>query len=77
MFVRITTTVTTDIDLETYTPKHSVEIEAEDGLPPDFTASAVYGACRATMHTLNEKYPHLHLADVSDDDDENDEKDKA
>jgi hypothetical protein len=56
---RIVSTITSDVDLETFTPKHSVDIEAEDELPEEVVAAAVYGACQSTMKGLVERYPRL------------------
>lgn len=49
MYVKITTTLTTLIDVETMTPETSAEIDAEEGLPHAVIMAAVVGACRATI----------------------------
>ena len=49
---QITTTITTTIDLETFSPEHKVEIDAEDDLPREVIMAAVQGACRATLNTI-------------------------
>lgn len=47
MHSRITTTITTLIDLETFEPTHSVSVEAEDELPVAVIKAAVVGACKS------------------------------
>ena len=67
MHSRIVTTITTDIDLDTFTPDHKVSIEAGDELPAQVIYAAVAGACKATLNSLPE-------GTVTDDDDEGDDK---
>lgn len=52
MHCTITTVITTEIDLDTMTPKHSVEIESEDALPRNVVVAAALGGCRAAAKTL-------------------------
>lgn len=52
MHTTITTTITTRIDLDTFTPDHSVSIEAEDELPEQVIYAAVQGACKATLNSI-------------------------
>jgi hypothetical protein len=56
---RIKTIITTDIDIETFDPSHSTSIEAEDELPEEVVAAAVYGGCKATMRSLEARYPRF------------------
>lgn len=66
MYVTVTTTITTEIDIDTLTPKHSVEIDASDELPTQVIYAAVQGACKATLNTIRDQ-GHA-LPDEEDDD---------
>lgn len=65
MFTKITTTITTTIDLDSFKPDHSVVIEPEDGdlLPNEVIYAAVRGALKATLNSIPG-------ADNGDEDDE-------
>lgn len=65
MFVTVTTTITTQIDLDTFEPTHSVEIEASDDLPTQVIYAAVQGACNATLNSVAGRGVH----DVSEEED--------
>lgn len=53
MHTTITTTITTRVDLETFTPDHSVDIDAEDSaLPEELVRAAAAGGCRAALKAL-------------------------
>lgn len=55
MYAKITTTITTEIDLDTFKPNHSVSIESETaGLPKELIYAAVAGACKATLKTVGD-----------------------
>lgn len=54
MRVRVTTTITTDIDVVTLEPSHSVEIVGEDGLPESVVRAAAMGGLRSALHVLDE-----------------------
>lgn len=60
MQVEIVTTITTKIDLDTFTPDHSVDVDARglaSGLPTDAIYAAVVGGCKATIKTIEEQAP--------------------
>ena len=52
MLAKITTTITTYVDIETFEPKHEVDIDAEGGLPRQVVVAAVEGALKSTLNTL-------------------------
>lgn len=55
MYAKITTTITTLIDLETFEPDYSVEIEAEDGLPTQIIYLSVQGALKSALRAVEKK----------------------
>lgn len=60
MHTTITTTITTRIDLETFSPEHSVDINAEDGvLPNELIYAAALGGTEATARTIRDSNPRL------------------
>jgi hypothetical protein len=67
MHTTVTTTITTQIDLDTFTPDHRVSVEVEDDLPPEIVASAAIGGCKATIKSLQAKYPRLRQGDAEED----------
>lgn len=52
MHTKVTATITIDIDLDSFSPDISVDIQAEDGLPNEMIKAAVIGGCKATINTL-------------------------
>lgn len=54
MKIRIITTITTLVDLETFTPEHTMEIDAGDssGLPLNAVYAAVEGGCKAALNSV-------------------------
>lgn len=52
MHAKITTTITTLIDLDSFKPNHKVGIEAEEGLPVGVIKAAVVGACKSTIGSI-------------------------
>lgn len=65
MHSRITTTVTTLVDLETFEPRHDVEISAEDDLPQQVIMLAVQGALRSALKAVETREPRV--VEVDDD----------
>lgn len=63
MITRVVTTITTDIDMETFTPNHTVDIEAMDELPEQVIYAAVAGACRAVLKSVPSVYREMAEAD--------------
>jgi len=64
---KVTTQITTLIDIDTFSPEHSVHIEAEDALPNPVIYAAVEGACRAVLVNINrDKYAPLFGTDTTD-----------
>ena len=59
MYTNVTTTITTAIDLETFEPKHSVDIAAEEGLPQEVIYAAAVGGAEAAARTIREANPRL------------------
>ena len=55
MHTTVTTTISTDIDLETFEPTHSVDIQAEDILPTQVIYAAALGGSRAAAASLEGK----------------------
>lgn len=54
MKLKVTTTITTLIDVDTLEPEHDVHVEIEPGLPPELARAAVVGACRSLLGELDE-----------------------
>jgi hypothetical protein len=52
MHAQVTTTITTMINLDTMEPSHSVNIEAEDGLPAQVAYAVAEGAARTLLAQL-------------------------
>lgn len=53
MQTTITTTIVTTLDLDTFDPTYTVDIEADDdGLPSNVILAAATGAVKATLRTL-------------------------
>ncbi|GAB2734575.1 hypothetical protein [Nocardioides pakistanensis] len=67
MHTTVTTTITTRIDLDTFEPEHSVQIEAEDALPQQVIYAAVEGACKATLNSIAPRSAALGNPPISDD----------
>lgn len=66
MRAKITTTITTEIDLDTMVPEHTITIDDHDGLTeihPDVTIALVLGGLAASRRTLREQYPRVAAAD--------------
>ena len=55
MMAKIVTTITTYVDIETFEPKHEVDIAAEGGLPRQLVVAAVEGALKSTLKTLSKE----------------------
>ncbi len=52
MNFKVTTTITTLIDVDTFKTTHSADIVEEDGLPEDIVRAAAKAACQATLNGL-------------------------
>jgi hypothetical protein len=67
MFVRVTTTITTMIDIDNMKSEHTSEIEAEDGVPPEMSYMAAAVGCRATIMGLPERIRSMVLPITEED----------
>jgi hypothetical protein len=54
MQLRVVTTITTLIDVDTFEPEHSVVIDAEAGTPESVARAAAAGAARSLLKSLGE-----------------------
>lgn len=54
MFAKVTTTITSLVDLDTMKPQHSVDVECSDGLPGDMVRAVAIGAVKSTLAALDE-----------------------
>lgn len=59
MQAKITTTITTYIDLDTMQPDHTVDIETEEGFPQALTYAAVAGGAKALLNAVKAAEPRL------------------
>lgn len=57
MKAKITTTITTWIDMDSFVPSHDVDINTEDELPKELVVAAVYGGIKAAKRTLENQHP--------------------
>lgn len=65
MHSEIVTTITTRIDLDTFTPMTSMQVDCEDDLPRSVIYAAVSGACRAAAGKADEMLNHQPVAPES------------
>ena len=54
MYAKVTTTITSEIDLDTFEINHSVQIGCDDELPKQVILAAVVGACNSTVNTIGD-----------------------
>lgn len=62
MRAKVITTITTEVDLDTFKPEHHVDIQDCDALSavsPDVLGAVLLGAMKATTHSLREQFPRL------------------
>ncbi len=54
VYAKVVTTITSEIDLDTLKPEHSVNIEATPGIPEEVAKAVAVGAARSLLVALGE-----------------------
>lgn len=61
MHTKVVTTITSEVNLDTMEPTHSVSVSVEDDLPAELAYAAALGGCKATINTIEKQYPRLRV----------------